>query len=793
MPRQKRATVRTAVSEASSASADTDDDKLYHPDSDTDLTEPEYPSPGSQKSKRRKIQKNAELQPLDIASQGCPAPNSTKGMNMSAVELHHARYEDPADDTDEDLSKVPGDYGRSEKTKKQRLRLKDRWARYCQTKAIEPSAELKWCNAGEALRQATSNDMYRFLNWCLKLQYNPDGRLLKGYTKASALEADWKFLRTYYTQVTGHTMSKMMGDEVRTGIRYLIDKYSLDTQPRENVPVYIEDMVPFNETILRTREKRFHLGFQRILLCLYITLGLFTINRKNAILHLQFKHLQISLQKDPQGGPPIPMIELQPRFVKSYLGMSKINTFALPEIVYGVSLVLSPHVLLFIILFYVGAFEAPHLNSMEDLRRLLIKDDRQEMLLPLKKEMDDYYIFPKVHVVKGKPRILWKAPMNEATLDAQLRSISEIHGLLNYFFSHQFRYGGGALLDKSGFVSEAQRSVIMNHASSRTFVQHYCPRQHAGMQEIMCDLKPNLELLRAVSRMSRWIDQRRPRDLTDADRASVEKNPELQSALRWQFKLESQYNSSNNPTLREILEDQKWKVDNLRRSLQEKQRKEVRRDFSRKQAVIDIEKQLAEGAAVNDIEKQLAEGAAVNDEVAHQVLRKDFAMPPQQIGLVKTFFTWPTTDSLEDEWTRRNKAIAAGVEYCGFAEGGPLKGRRLKCSTPSNDENQNTTPPARKRKLDEQSTVILWEKESAALQEDIIHNPRPVVCFQCHKKYSDHNGLKRHFMTSHLQDDRCNFCDDLKFHHEMHLQRHAADVHRLRTKVCNEPLNHKFF
>jgi hypothetical protein len=35
--------------------------------------------------------------------------------------------------------------------------------------------------------------MHQFLNWCLKLEYNPDGRRLKGYKKASALEADWKY------------------------------------------------------------------------------------------------------------------------------------------------------------------------------------------------------------------------------------------------------------------------------------------------------------------------------------------------------------------------------------------------------------------------------------------------------------------------------------------------------------------------------------------------------------------------------------------------------------------------
>lgn len=105
----------------------------------------------------------------------------------------------------------------------------------------------------------------------------------------------------------------------------------------------------------------------------------------------------------------------------------------MPEIVYGVSLVFSPHVLFFIILLYTNAFEAPHL---EDLRTLLVEDSRQEMPLPLKCEMDNHYAFPKVALIDGEPRILWETPMNGSTLDAQLRAISEIHGFLNAFFSH---------------------------------------------------------------------------------------------------------------------------------------------------------------------------------------------------------------------------------------------------------------------------------------------------------------------------------------------------------------------
>ena len=40
--------------------------------------------------------------------------------------------------------------------------------------------------------------------------------------------------------------------------------------------------------------------------------------------------------------------------------------------------------------------------------------------------------------------------MDGHTLNAQLRTFSEIYGFLDYLFSHQFQYGGGDLLDKSG-------------------------------------------------------------------------------------------------------------------------------------------------------------------------------------------------------------------------------------------------------------------------------------------------------------------------------------------------------
>lgn len=119
MHRRRRPNVSNheITSESSCTSPiDTDNDRPFEPDSsETDLTEPECSPPAGRKIARKK-----------------PSPSTgTKSLqaDLSNVErVHQARYQVPDDDTDEDLAQVPEDYGRSNNTKKLKLRLKERWA-----------------------------------------------------------------------------------------------------------------------------------------------------------------------------------------------------------------------------------------------------------------------------------------------------------------------------------------------------------------------------------------------------------------------------------------------------------------------------------------------------------------------------------------------------------------------------------------------------------------------------------------------------------------------------------------
>jgi hypothetical protein len=53
--------------------------------------------------------------------------------------------------------------------------------------------------------------------------------------------------------------------------------------------------------------------------------------------------------------------------------------------------------------------------------------------------------------------------------------------------------------------------------------------------------QPDVELMRAVTRQSRWRDTRRPRYLTDQQRAQLEDHPELEEARRNLSKIRAQY------------------------------------------------------------------------------------------------------------------------------------------------------------------------------------------------------------------------------------------------------------
>ncbi|KAJ6001214.1 hypothetical protein N7481_001623 [Penicillium waksmanii] len=259
--------------------------------------------------------------------------------------------------------------------------------------------------------------------------------------------------------------------------------------------------------------------------------------------------------------------------------------------------------------------------------------------------------------------------------------------------------------------------------------------------------------MRAITRMSRWIDTRWPRHLTLEQRASIREHPEYVEVIR---RLDKQaeiyiYDPSEQMQLRrDKLTRKKLNTFVL---LERALRKKVRKEFDRKQANIDIERQLS--------------GAAINHEEAKNVLRTD-SMLPDQTNIFQKLLIWPTSHSLEAEWQRRNAAVAAISQFCCHLEGGPLRGRRKRPAPIDEPDEEHTAMEERTTKIASISPKI--SKEQLLLEKAgsyIRKAKKPRRCFQCYDnnllsvhrrthKYSEHKSTLRHFREKHLEDRRCH-------------------------------------
>ncbi|KAJ5458814.1 hypothetical protein N7530_010758 [Penicillium desertorum] len=118
--------------------------------------------------------------------------------------------------------------------------------------------------------------------------------------------------------------------------------------------------------------------------------------------------------------------------------------------------------------------------------------------------------------------------MTEGAMSGHLRNLGEIHGFLQLMFAYRFRYGGGKILNEN-----SAQNLIMKHADTRTFLNHYLPRHiDTDIQNVMNGRESNKSLMRAITQMSRWIDKRRPRYLTSEQRASLREHSEYVEATR---------------------------------------------------------------------------------------------------------------------------------------------------------------------------------------------------------------------------------------------------------------------
>jgi quinolinate synthase len=92
--------------------------------------------------------------------------------------------------------------------------------------------------------------------------------------------------------------------------------------------------------------------------------------------------------------------------------------------------------------------------------------------------------------------------------------------------------------------------------------------------------------------MGRRIDTRRPRELTDEQKAMIEQHPELQQAIQKREQAERRASRTQGFQALEKLKKHERNVINTKNRLLYRLRQQIREEFDLTQAVIDIERQL---------------------------------------------------------------------------------------------------------------------------------------------------------------------------------------------------------
>jgi hypothetical protein len=94
-------------------------------------------------------------------------------------------------------------------------------------------------------------------------------------------------------------------------LRKLLKKHGLSRQKREKGGIYVEDLAVIMQTNLTTTKKKYTHGRHRIQLALFLQLAGFFGNQLQAILSLCYRHIIVTLLRDPNSGPHNILIELR--------------------------------------------------------------------------------------------------------------------------------------------------------------------------------------------------------------------------------------------------------------------------------------------------------------------------------------------------------------------------------------------------------------------------------------------------------------------------------------------------
>ncbi|MCJ1478787.1 hypothetical protein MMC13_007471 [Lambiella insularis] len=628
----------------------------------------------------------------------------------------------------------------------------------------------------KALAAISAARLHNFFHWLLNQR---QGRM----RSISTLETYWKVFRLVHETETGGKIDKLTTRQMQGVLQQLAKLHDLTNKKRDKPTMYEEDLFQVIKTVWVSTEMTFDHEQHRVDLSLILILAGMLGTRPGALVEggknrgrnrvLCYKHVQVTLIRDPEGGAPCLLVEITLEYTKGFLGDKDANTFTLPELRYDPCLVLSPQVYFLGKAFADRAFA--ELDSPEQLFGLAIHSRCNQQRLPWKESMLDAPICRRSMAALHGVEISPTEPLRDSTVRPWAKRAGEETGFEQVVGPYTLRRAAGKEFDSSGAISDSLRNLIMQHAESRTFQKFYLSRHiTADVQAIYRRLPSQDAVMRAAGGMSRTMDSRRPRKLTEAQSASVEHHPLVCKLRRKRDRLKA------------TIRDRGMSIASQHGTYEQykKIRQEYRNEKQRQRAtlLIEVKERYKMEQPLIDIREQL-EGQWTEEETQNPATEMPVYALPERSCAIDKLFTLPAS-SFEDERQRQIDAINAITAICSVQESRPRRrprpmisasgtGRQMNAQSVSVPNLSLPPSPSKLSQVGPTQCIVCLGKKQLAYKDRI-------------RSFHSVGDLKKHFHRKHLRHYKegeaieCHLCG-IALNGPMHFQNHAARVHGTRT------------
>ncbi|EEQ88960.2 FluG domain-containing protein [Blastomyces dermatitidis ER-3] len=386
------------------------------------------------------------------------------------------------------------------------------WGRHCEFMKVDAHRHLAICVA---------ENFRVYIDWRLKNF---------SIKKQSTIWVEWKFLRLLFKREIGRKVDKLAGEQISEFVLGpLTDEYDLDLSIKFKLVVGVEDLVAILHYQLVLRYSICHPRMiYRATTAAYANDRLHLLATGDPYREWLSPWVQRCplLQRYHAGVIPNPdqpdqhvlVMEVSLLYMKgktTYIFHEQDDNLAICPVSHFLALALAA-----------DTFEARGISSIEDVFRIQVQAPRNSIQLKSKSNILDVPVFHRAVRTAQGVRISPDRTLPYDTFNQYLQRLGRNAGFEHKLTPYCIRRGTANAVDSIATTSE--RNQVMGHSRADIFERYYILQKVKwDVQSAYIGCPARESIINAVGRFSLTRDPRVPKELSDEQKAAVERDPRL--------------------------------------------------------------------------------------------------------------------------------------------------------------------------------------------------------------------------------------------------------------------------